>query len=106
LSDGILASSHGGEIAVREMPVKEGHRRLVPEAALYRVTLALQQPYAPDRPQILRGQVVLFGEARSWLGEFARRGAALFMREANSENAAPVLCTCTRLKKPVTATIS
>ena len=77
LPDGILASSHGGELLVRE-----SGKSLVPETAVYRVTLSLEQDYAPAEPQILRGRVVIFGTPRAYLDEFARAAAALVVREA------------------------
>ena len=77
LPHGILASTHGGLIPVRAMG-----RNLVPESALYRVTLALDGPFAPDDPRILRGKVVLRGTPKAWLEEYVRAAAALFYREA------------------------
>ncbi len=77
LSDGILASTRGGKLLVRE-----SGQSLVPETALYRVTLSLETAYAPNNPQILRGQVVLLGTPAGFLDEFARAAAALFVKEA------------------------
>ncbi len=77
LPEGILASTRGGALLVRET-----HDSLVPETALYRVTLSLDAPYAPSTAQILRGQVVLMGTPVALLDEFARAAAALFVREA------------------------
>ena len=77
LPDGILASSHGGEILVRA-----AGKTLVPETALYRVALAIEADYAPAQPQILRGTVVVYGSPKAWMDEFARAAAALFVREA------------------------
>ena len=61
LPDGILASTRGGELLVRE-----SGQHLVPETALYRVTLSLSTPYAPDTPQILRGKIVLQGAPKAF----------------------------------------
>jgi putative peptide zinc metalloprotease protein len=77
LSDGILASTRGGELLVRE-----SGQSLVPETALYRVTLSLETSYAPNNPQILRGHIVLQGTPAGFLDEFARAAAALFVKEA------------------------
>lgn len=77
LPEGILASTRGGALLVRET-----HDSLVPETALYRVTLSLEAPYAPSTAQILRGQIVLFGTPVGLLDEFARAAAALFVKEA------------------------
>lgn len=54
----------------------------LPEAALYRVTLALETDYAPAQPQILRGTLVIHGAPKAWMDEFTRSAAALFVREA------------------------
>ena len=77
LPEGILASTRGGALLVRETSDS-----LVPETALYRVTLSLDAPYAPDTAQILRGQVVLLGTPVAFLEEFSRAATALFVREA------------------------
>jgi len=77
LPDGILASTRGGELLVRERG-----RYIVPEKALYRVTLSLSADYAPGTPQILRGKVVLYGTPKAFMAEFTRAAAALFVREA------------------------
>lgn len=77
LQESLLASTRGGEL-----PVRETKHSLVPEQALYRVTLSLNADYAPRRPQILRGRVVLYGEPKAYLDEVARSAAALFVREA------------------------
>jgi putative peptide zinc metalloprotease protein len=73
----MLASSGGGEILVRQSGGQS-----VPETALYRVTLSLSEEYAPEALQITRGQVVLYGNPRAYLEEFARSAMALFVREA------------------------
>jgi putative peptide zinc metalloprotease protein len=77
LPDPILASAHGGRFQVREH-----HRRLIPEAALYRVTLALESPHEPRVAQVLRGKVVLFGRPQSHADEFLRTAGAWLVREA------------------------
>lgn len=77
LPEGILASTHGGALLVRETS-----HLLVPETALYRVTLTLEADYAPGRPQILRGIVLLSGTPKSYLEETGRAARALFVREA------------------------
>jgi putative peptide zinc metalloprotease protein len=77
LPEGMLASSGGGEILVRQSGGQP-----VPETALYRVTLSLSEEYAPEVLQILRGQVVLYGNPKAYLEEFARSAMALFVREA------------------------
>ncbi len=77
LPEGILASIHGGQLLVRP----SGHD-LVPETALYRVTLSLETPYSPATPQILRGHIVLQGTPIALLAEFTRAAAALLVKEA------------------------
>jgi putative peptide zinc metalloprotease protein len=84
LADGLLASLHGGELLVREQG-----RQLLPEQALYRVTLRLddagpallQQLAQPGMPT-LRGQVVMRGAPRAWAEAHWRSVAALLRREA------------------------
>jgi putative peptide zinc metalloprotease protein len=77
LTEPQLAMGHGGTIAVRE-------RRglLVPDQAVYRVSLrasvdsdAMQLPH-------LRGRVVIDGTPTSLLVDGARSAAAVLMREA------------------------
>ena len=77
LPEGILASTRGGELHVRE-----ANQQLVPETALYRVTLSLTSAYVPERPQILRGRVILFGQPKAYAEEFMHSAAGLFVREA------------------------
>jgi putative peptide zinc metalloprotease protein len=72
-----LALGHGGEIAVRE---KRG--QLVPEQAVYRVTLKADVPADARRLPHLRGHAVIDAEARSLLGGVLRSAAAVVMREA------------------------
>ena len=83
LQDGILASVYGGEILVRE---KAG--RLVPEQAIYRVTLQVpvQEPAVMDElaksaTPVLRGKVVISGEGQSWLGQYWRTALSVARRE-------------------------
>ncbi len=83
LQDGILASVYGGEILVRE---KSG--RLVPEQAIYRVTLQLptqetttQAELAKSATPVLRGKVVISGEGQSWLGQYWRTALSVLRRE-------------------------
>jgi putative peptide zinc metalloprotease protein len=72
-----LALGHGGEIAVRE---KRG--QLVPEQAVYRVTLQAEVAGDGARLQHLRGHAVIDGQARSMLGGVLRSAAAVVVREA------------------------
>lgn len=77
LADGMLANTKGGNISVRE--TSQG---LVPESAVYRVVLAVDPGYAPSSLQLQRGKLVLIGNPKSWLGEYARSAAAVIVREA------------------------
>lgn len=77
LPEPLLASTRGGAVLVREQ-----HRQLVPEAALYRVSLAVADGQRPTTTQVLRGQVVIQGSPKAWLDDTARSAAALWLREA------------------------
>jgi putative peptide zinc metalloprotease protein len=72
-----LASVYDGPVAVRE----DAHGRLVPERAVYRVTLAPAGAVpAPER--VRRGTVHVEGEARSLLDRAWRAVAAVLIRES------------------------
>lgn len=80
LPDPILANVNGGSIIVREL---EG--QLIPEQAIYRVTLA---PAVDETNQSLpismnrvRGKVVIFGETRSWASGYLQMAMAIVRRE-------------------------
>jgi len=78
LPDGMLASVAGGNI-----PVRQGEdNTLVPDQSLYRVELSVIDNYASERPQSLRGQVVIKGDREAYLSEFVVSALALFYREA------------------------
>lgn len=77
LTDGMLASTRGGAV-----PVREHARTLVPEHALYRVVLSVQDKTADHHLPVLRGQVVIHGEAQSWLAGYLRAVLAVVWREA------------------------
>lgn len=77
LPEPMLASTHGGAVLVRQQ-----HRQQVPEAAVYRVSLAVADGVRPPTPQVLRGQVVIQGRPKAWLDDTARSAAALWLREA------------------------
>ena len=77
LADAMLSSTRGGLLLARE---KEG--QIVPENALYRVSLSVAALYAPQAPKVLRGRVVLKGEPKAWAHEFTNSAMALFVREA------------------------
>lgn len=77
LVDGMLSSTRGGALLARER-----NKRIVPEHALYRVTFSVVAPYQPMQPQILRGQVIISGQAEAWADEFIRALAGFFVRES------------------------
>lgn len=77
LPEGILSSTHGGEL-----PARDTAYGTVPEVSIYRVSLTLQTPYRPAAPRILPGHVVLLGEPKNFLAEFIHFIIALFVREA------------------------
>lgn len=77
LSEGMLALSHGGAIAVREQA-----RALIPERAIYRVVLEIDAGQELSTYSVLRGQVVLHGTAQAWLLSHARTALAVIRREA------------------------
>lgn len=73
----MLASTVGGPIPVRE----DAEGALVPEQAIYRVTLEPETgPEAPD--QVIRGQVHIDGAARSVADRVWRAVAAVLIRES------------------------
>lgn len=75
LPEAMLASLHGGQIPVRE---KSG--AMVPDQALYRVTLRVTGE--AGTPLALRGKVVIFGTPKTLAGDFLRAAAGLVVREA------------------------
>lgn len=77
LPEPMLASTRGGAV-----PVREQNQQFIPEQAVYRVTLAVQGQAHLLRPQVLRGQVVVEGKPKAWLGDAARSSAAVWVREA------------------------
>lgn len=77
LREGLLASTRGGTLAVREH-----NKTLVPEHAVYRVVLSVQQRNLRTGLPVLRGQVVIHGQAQAWALNHLRTGLAVFRREA------------------------
>nr|CAX83998.1 Peptidase, M50 family protein [uncultured bacterium] len=73
LTDGSLASIHGGSL-----PARVSGKMVVPEGAVYRLRINLD---APAPKLLLRGSVVLEGEARSLLGRLARAVSMVVVRE-------------------------
>ncbi|MCP4596118.1 site-2 protease family protein [Neptuniibacter sp.] len=77
LPQGMLASTHGGEILVRQ-----SGKNLIPEEAVYKVTLSLNSSYSSDEPRTLRGRVVIHGQARAYIDDFIQTAMAIFIRES------------------------
>lgn len=77
LPEGLLASTRGGALLVREQ-----NKQFIPETAVYRVSLSLVTEEKPRSAQIQRGSVVIRGESKALLTDFVRNAAALFRREA------------------------
>lgn len=78
LNQPIMASVFGGGVAVREQKDK----RLVPERAVYRVTLEAVDLPLGVLPELRRGWVTIAGDRASILGRIWRRAVALAVREA------------------------
>lgn len=77
LAEPMLALGHGGELMVRE---RGG--QLVPERAIYRLTLIAPANERPPMLQALRGKVVIYGRPKSLLGDFMRSTLTLLVRES------------------------
>ncbi|MBN3227664.1 HlyD family efflux transporter periplasmic adaptor subunit [Pectobacterium brasiliense] len=71
-----LASTYGGDIAT----LSDAQRKLHPEQAVYRVLLSLPDDYRAQ-PQVLRGTVVMDGEAQSLLIRGWKVVSAVLIRE-------------------------
>ncbi|MCL6374538.1 HlyD family efflux transporter periplasmic adaptor subunit [Pectobacterium atrosepticum] len=71
-----LASIYGGDIAT----LSDAQRKLHPEQAVYRVLLSLPDDYRAQ-PQVLRGTVVVDGEAQSLLIRGWKVVSAVLIRE-------------------------
>ncbi|WP_432472120.1 HlyD family efflux transporter periplasmic adaptor subunit [Amphritea sp. HPY] len=78
LTEPMLASVNGGSIPVR--PQKE---TLIPEQALYRVTLQVDKLPEQGFGQVERGQVLISGEAESILGYYLTTALAVLIRESS-----------------------
>jgi putative peptide zinc metalloprotease protein len=73
----MLASVHGGAI-----PVRQQNRQLIPDTAVYRITLQPEGGHEPEGMRELRGRLVVQGEARAVLQDFLQSAMALWVREA------------------------
>jgi putative peptide zinc metalloprotease protein len=83
LSDPALASTMGGPIAVRAAK-NDKQNELVPDRTLYRVRLAVAEGHAVPVTRVLRGQVILRGEAISLIRRIWRFSLAVVIRESGA----------------------
>jgi putative peptide zinc metalloprotease protein len=84
LSDPALASTLGGPIAVRTQKQTEKQSELVPDRTLYRLRLAPADGNAAPVTRILRGEVILRGEAISLVRRIWRAALAVAIRESGA----------------------
>jgi putative peptide zinc metalloprotease protein len=77
LSELLLASTHGGQI-----PVHTANNVMIPDRAIYGVTLAATRPADAAMIQQLRGRVIVYGKAQTLFGEYFKTAAAVLIRES------------------------
>ncbi|MFO1257962.1 MAG: HlyD family efflux transporter periplasmic adaptor subunit [Gammaproteobacteria bacterium] len=77
LSEPMLSVATGGPWMVRER-----NGQLMPEKAIYRVTLEVVEGEAPGKLQTMRGKVVIQGAAQSFLGDYLKSALAVLIRES------------------------
>jgi putative peptide zinc metalloprotease protein len=76
LTDGLLASSRGGHI-----PVREKGNQIVPDRAIYRVAFSVNETL-PQQTFSARGKVVIYGSPTTLMGEFLRSAIGTMVRES------------------------
>lgn len=76
LPDGQLSAQHGGHILVRE---QQG--QWIPEQAVYRVSLELDQAYTHDLMAVQRGLLSIDAQSHSIAGQYLRHALAVLIRE-------------------------
>jgi putative peptide zinc metalloprotease protein len=84
LPDPALASTLGGPIAVRTQKQTEKQSELVPDRTVYRLRLAPAERNAALVTRILRGEVILRGEAISLARRIWRAALAVAIRESGA----------------------
>jgi len=77
LSEPMLASTHGGEILVRQ-----SSEQPTPEDSIYKVTLKPLDVVDLESVPDLRGQLTIYGEPEAWSTSYYRSFMALLQREA------------------------
>jgi putative peptide zinc metalloprotease protein len=76
LPDGLLPSSRGGHI-----PVREKGNQIVPDRAIYRVAFRVTDKI-PQTGSSARGSVVIYGSPTTIMGEFLRSAIGTIVRES------------------------
>jgi putative peptide zinc metalloprotease protein len=84
LPEPALASTLGGPIAVRAQKQTEKQSELVPDRTIYRLRLAVAADSAVPVTRILRGEVILRGEAISLVRRIWRAALAVAIRESGA----------------------
>jgi putative peptide zinc metalloprotease protein len=85
LPDPALASTLGGPIAVRAQKQNDQKQNeLVPDRTIYRVRLAVVGGHAAPVTRVLRGEVILRGEAVSLVRRIWRAALAVAIRESGA----------------------
>jgi putative peptide zinc metalloprotease protein len=84
LAEPTLASTLGGPIAVRAQKQNEKQSDLVPDRTIYRLRLAVIEGSAVPVSRVLRGEIILRGEAISLLRRVWRAALAVAIRESGA----------------------
>jgi putative peptide zinc metalloprotease protein len=84
LSEPALASTLGGPIAVRVQKQNEKQSELVPDRTIYRLRLTVTETGATPVTRVLRGEVILRGEAISLVRRIWRAALAVVIRESGA----------------------
>jgi putative peptide zinc metalloprotease protein len=84
LSDPALASTLGGPIAVRAQKQNEKQSELVPDRTIYRLRLVVAEDGAAPVTRVLRGTVILRGQAISLVDRIWRAALAVAIRESGA----------------------
>jgi len=79
LVEPILASTYGGPIAIKDTPTMQ----LVPQEALYRIRMAIEETNVELQDTILRGTVHIKATSESWLQKIWRQIGAVLIRESD-----------------------
>jgi putative peptide zinc metalloprotease protein len=84
LGEPALASTLGGPIAVRPQKQAEKQTDLVPDRTIYRLRLAVADGHPVPVTRVLRGEVILRGEAISLVRRAWRYALAVVIRESGA----------------------